>query len=124
MTIVPKGYFGCSIVGTDGFPTKMFFGVLFSDHEKGVKFLQETGLLPSEMTCPKCSCNMRRWECESVIGKYHWRCGKGGEQRNATRSLRHSSWFTESKLTLLGIMLMTYNIMQKCNHMQYKENTK
>ena len=50
MTIVPKGYFGCSIVGADGFPTKMFFGFLFSDHEKGVKFLQETGLLPSEMT--------------------------------------------------------------------------
>jgi len=41
LPFVPKGSFGRSVVGTDGFPTKFVFGFLFSDHEKGVKFLQE-----------------------------------------------------------------------------------
>jgi hypothetical protein len=41
-------------------------------------------------------------------------CGKGkrGQRRNVTRSLRHTSWFTKSKLTLLDVMLLTYYIMQ------------
>ena len=39
--IVPAGYFGRSVVGADGLPTKMFTRFLFSDDEKGVKFLQE-----------------------------------------------------------------------------------
>jgi hypothetical protein len=33
-------------------PTKMLFGFLFSDSEKGVKFLQDCGLLRTEIFCP------------------------------------------------------------------------
>jgi len=77
LPFVPKGSFGRSVVGVDGFPTTMFFGFLFSDHEKGVKFLQECGLLKREMICPTCGSNMRLWRSESVIDKYRWRCGKG-----------------------------------------------
>jgi len=59
--------------------------------------------------------NMSLWKSERVIDKLRWRCGKGkrGQRCNATWSLRHSSWFTDSKLTLLEIMLLTYDIMQK-----------
>jgi hypothetical protein len=61
------------------------------------------------------SSNMSLWRSESVVDKYRWRCGKGkwGEQCNTTRSLRHFSWFTKSKLTLMEIMLLTYDILQK-----------
>jgi len=115
LPIVPKGSLGPSVVGADGFPNKLFFGFLFSDHDRGVKFLQECGLLKREMPCSKFSSNMSLWKSESVIDKFRWRCGKGkrGQRCNATRSLRHSSWFTDSKLTLLEIMLLTYDIMQK-----------
>jgi len=92
---------------------------LFSDHEKGVTFLQERGLLKREMLCPTCGNNMSLWRSERVIDKYCWGCGKGkrGQRCNGTQSLRHSSWFSKSKLTLLEIMLLTYHIMQK---MPYK----
>jgi len=119
LPFVPKGSFGRSVVGADGFPTTMFFGFLFSDHEKGITFLQECGLLKREMLCPTCGNNMSLWRSERVIDKYRWGCGKGkrGQRCNGTRSLRHSSWFSKSKLTLLEIMLLTYHIMQK---MPYK----
>jgi transposase-like protein len=115
LPFILKGSFGHSVVGADGFPTTLFFGFLFSDHERGVKFLHECGLSKSEMLCPTCGSNMSLWRCESVIDKYHWRCRKGkrGQRCNATWSLRHSSWFTKSKLTLLETMLLTYHIMQK-----------
>jgi hypothetical protein len=52
---------------------------------------------------------------EPVIDKYRWMCGKGkrGQRCNATRSLRHSSWFTRSKLNLVEIVILTHDIIQK-----------
>jgi hypothetical protein len=38
-----------SVVGSDGFPTRLFFGFLFAKHESAVKFLQDCGLLKTEM---------------------------------------------------------------------------
>jgi hypothetical protein len=115
LPFVSKGTFGQSVVGADGFPTTLFFGFLFSDHEKAIKLLQECGVLKRETLCPTCGSNVSLWRSDSVIDKFHWRCRKGkrGQQCNATRSVRHSSWFTKSKLTLLEVMLLTYYIMQK-----------
>jgi hypothetical protein len=115
LPFILKGSFGRSVVGTNGLPTEMSFVFLFSDHEKGVKFLQDCGLLKRELLCPMCSSNMRLLRSESVIDKYRWRCGQGkrGKWCNTTWSLRHSLWFTNSKLTLLEIMLLTYDIMLK-----------
>jgi len=53
LPFVPKGSFGRSVVGAVGFSTKMFFGFFFSDHEKGVRFLQECGLLKRETFVPR-----------------------------------------------------------------------
>jgi hypothetical protein len=55
----------------------MFFGFLFLDHKKGVKFLQECGLLKGEMFCPMCGSSMHPWRSERVIDEYRWRCRKG-----------------------------------------------
>jgi hypothetical protein len=43
LPFVPKGSFGLTVVGADGFPTTLFFEFFFSDHEKGIQFLQEYG---------------------------------------------------------------------------------
>jgi len=43
--IVRKASFGRSVMGTNGFLNNLFFGFLFSDNDRGVKFLQECGLL-------------------------------------------------------------------------------
>jgi hypothetical protein len=104
-----------SELGSHDLRNKMFFGFLFLDHKKGLKFLQECGLLKGEMFCPMCGSNMHLWRSESIIGKCRRRRGKGkgGEHCNATWSLRHSSWFTKSKLSLLEIMLLTFDIMQR-----------
>jgi hypothetical protein len=89
--------------GADGLPTKLLFGYLFSDHEKGMKFLQGSRLLKNEMTCLKCSSNMHVWKSQSIINNYHWQCGKRKRDKacNATQGLRNSSWFSKGKLTLL-----------------------
>jgi hypothetical protein len=114
LTSVPKGSFGRSVVGNNGFPTRTFLRFLFADHKKGVKYLQKCGLLKTEMLCPTCGSNMRLSR-DSVIDKYRWKCGKRkrGKRCNTTRSLRHSSWFTQSKLTLLEVMSVTYDILLK-----------
>jgi len=114
LPFIPKGSFGRSVVGADGFLTTVFFGFLFSDREKGVTFLQECGLVKREMLCPTCG-NMSLWRSERVIDKYRWGCGKGkrGQRCNGTRSLGHSSWFSRSKHTLLEIMVLIYHIMEK-----------
>jgi hypothetical protein len=84
LPFVPKGYFGRSVVGADSFPTTLFFGFLFSDHEKGVKFLQECGLLKREMICHTCGSNMSLCKSESVIDKYRWGAGKASGANDAT----------------------------------------
>ena len=58
LPFVPKGSFGRSVMGTDGFLTTMFFGFLFLDHEKGDTFLQECGRLKREMVCSTCGKNV------------------------------------------------------------------
>jgi hypothetical protein len=45
-----------------------------------------------------------------------------GQRCNATRSLRHSSCFTRSKLTLLEIMILTYDIMQNVPSKSVQKN--
>jgi hypothetical protein len=70
---VPKGSLGRSLVGPDGISNKRFLGFLFSDHNRGVKFLQECGLLKRDMFCPTCGNNMRLWKSETVADKYRWR---------------------------------------------------
>jgi hypothetical protein len=112
---IPKTSFRRSLVGDNGSPNQLFFGFLFSDSNRGLKFLQVCGLLKREMLCPNCGSNMSLWKCKRAIDKLRWGCGKGkqGQRCNGTQSLRHSSWFTDSKLKLLEIMLLTYGIMRK-----------
>jgi hypothetical protein len=49
LPFILNGSFGHSVVGADGLPTKMFFGFLILNHEKGIKFLPECGLLKGDV---------------------------------------------------------------------------
>jgi len=55
--------------------------------------------------------------CRSAarIDKYRWKCckWKRGQRCNGSRSLRHSSWFKKSKLALVQIMFITFDILLK-----------
>ena len=105
---VPKASYGKTILGKKGSPNGLFFGFMFADNERGVKFLQDCGLLKRDMLCPTCESNMSLCRGAS-IDKYRWKCckGKRGQRCNGSRSLRYSPWFTKSKMTLVQIMLLT-----------------
>jgi hypothetical protein len=66
---------GRSLLGQDGVLSKLFFLYLFQDH-KGIKFLQESRLPRSNMTCSKFNINMTFSKNDCVIDKGRWRCCK------------------------------------------------
>jgi ribosomal protein S27AE len=109
------GSFKRNLLGTDGIVSRMFFIIILYDMETGIRFLQESGVLRKDRTCPKCQSEMKLYKYEAGVDKFRWYCGSKGTQgrSEAARSIRHSSWFTRSKLTLLEVMLVTYNILQK-----------
>jgi ribosomal protein S27AE len=112
---VPKGSCKSNLLGTDGIASRMFFIIIFYDMETEIRFLQESGVLRKDMTCPKCQPEMKLYKYEAGIDKFRWYCGSKGTQGRCetARSIRHSSWFTRSKLTLLEVMLVTYDTLQK-----------
>ena len=66
------------------------------------------------MTCPKFQSKMKLYKYEAGIDKFRWYCGRKGTQVGceAAGSIRHSSWGTRSKVTLIEVMLVTYDILQ------------
>jgi hypothetical protein len=81
---VPNGSFGRSVVGADGFLTTLFFGFLFSDHEKGIKFYKSVDsqkercfVLCAAAACPSGGV---RASLTNIVGGV----GKGSEANDAT----------------------------------------
>jgi hypothetical protein len=52
---------------------------------------------------------------EAGVDKFRWYCGKKGTEGRCqnSRSIRHSSWFTNRKLIFLEVMLLTYDVLNK-----------
>jgi transposase-like protein len=114
---IPRASYGNTIVG-EGFPNTLFFGFLFADHARGIRFLQDCGLLKREMFCIKCESNMSFCRSAGGIDEYRWKCRKGkrSQRCNRSKSVRYSSWFTRSKLHLVEIMLLTLDILLGTPH--------
>jgi hypothetical protein len=93
---IPRASYGNTIVGKEGFPNPLFFWFLFVDHARGIRFLQDCGLLKREMFCIKYESNMSFCRSARGIDEYRWKCckGKRGQRWNSSKSLRYSSWFT------------------------------
>jgi ribosomal protein S27AE len=83
--------------------------------ERGIRFLEEVGLLQKQMKCPKCQRSMNLSQYEAGTDKFRWNCGKKGTEGRyqTSRSISHSSWFTNSKLIFLEVMLLTYDVLNK-----------
>jgi hypothetical protein len=105
----PNGSLGRNLLGEDGIATRMFLICLSCNTERGIKFLQEVRLLKKQMKCPKCQGSMNLSKYEVGMDKFRRYCGKKGTEGRCqtSRSVRHSSWFTNSKLTFLEVMLLT-----------------
>ena len=111
---LPATSYGRSLVGRNGVPTRLFFAYLFMGSSNGIAFLKETGLIRSEILCWKCGENMNFSVRERDTDGYAWRCCK---RRNSvrcggSRSVRYGSWFTRSKLTMVEVLLLTYDIIR------------
>ena len=90
------------------FGSDMLLSALFTFRCKPVgefiKFLQDRGLITRNYDCPKCGKAMVLGFNRSISDQYRWRCFKC----KMTRSIRLGSWFHNSKLSLVDILLLTY----------------
>ena len=66
--------YGCPTPGTNSVPNKLFLVFLFSEHDVGVQFLKNVGLIPSTMVCCRCGSQMSWCVNKSVRDHYRRRC--------------------------------------------------
>ncbi|VDM26724.1 unnamed protein product [Toxocara canis] len=73
-----------------------------------IDFCMNLGLIAKEYACPQCGKSMVLHERPGVIDGYEWICrAYVGSTHHVKRSLRKGSWFSESKLSLVDLLLMT-----------------
>uniref|UniRef100_A0A0M3ICP9 DDE_Tnp_IS1595 domain-containing protein n=1 Tax=Ascaris lumbricoides TaxID=6252 RepID=A0A0M3ICP9_ASCLU len=71
-------------------------------------FCMHLGIIAKEYTCPECGKKMSLHERPGVIDKYEWVCRKYGPSMHyVKRSVRKGSWFSESRLSIVDLLLMT-----------------
>jgi hypothetical protein len=56
---------------------------------------------------------MTWYERPDIRDRFHWRCQRrvAGSRCNTSASIRHGSWFQQSKLTLFEIIILTYDFV-------------
>jgi hypothetical protein len=110
---VPMFSHGRRMVRSDGDPNKAFFFSLFHDHAMAIEFLKDIGLIRRTMQCNSCGRDMTWSQRPDGNDGVRWRCQRrvAGAMCNRSTSIRHGSWFQRSKLTLLEIILLTYDIV-------------
>jgi hypothetical protein len=116
---VPRSSYGRDTLGSSGDANKTFLAFLFSDHATGVEFLKDVGLLRSNVLCNSCSCQMILYAYPTVPDGFKWRSRRriGGTRCDASRSIRHSSWFHKSNLNFQEVLYLTYDILPSTSNM-------
>jgi len=71
---VPATAYGRPTLGANGVPNKLFLVFLLSEHDFGVQFLKDVGLIPSSMVCCSCGSQMSWCVDKSVKDYFRWRC--------------------------------------------------
>ncbi|KFM67316.1 hypothetical protein X975_04923, partial [Stegodyphus mimosarum] len=103
-------------LGKNGIPTRLFFVFLCTKQEILVEFLKEAELIQSSMLCPKCNCSMVLKNDRKLSDGITWYCGKKTNNSSvcyASKTIRVSSWFSKSKLTIAEIFVLTYDVLKK-----------
>ena len=98
-------------LGEPGVGNLIFYvSYMCMDRPNFITFLQETGLVKSEMFRIKCSGEMRLAKKTSVSDGFKWVCRKKACASEA--SFRFDSWFSCSKLNLEEIFLLTFFVVK------------
>jgi len=123
MPYVPKTSYGhASLVDDEA--NKPFLTFLFSDTDLGIQFLKDVALLCSKVPCNICGRDMT-WCAEPKLKDgFRWRCRRTAAVIcSETKSIRHDSWFQQSKLTLQEVMYLTHDIVRRVPaYIIHKEN--
>jgi hypothetical protein len=106
---VPQLSYG-RVMCDDGDPNRFFLTYLFTDQVVAIEFLQDVGLLRSQMPCNTCGQDMAFTSDSCLREGFRWRCQRrvAGTRCNQSASIKHGSWFQQSNLTLLQILVITY----------------
>jgi hypothetical protein len=113
MQKVPLYSHGRQLLRSDGAPNKSFFHGLFNDHAMAIQFLKDIGFIRRTMQCQSCKRDMTWSERPDKNDRFIWRCQRrvAGASCNTSVSIRHGSWFQQSKLTLFEVLILTYDIV-------------
>ena len=92
---VPATTYGRPTLRANGVPNKLFRVFLFSEHDVGLQFSNDVGLIPSSLVCCRCGSQMSRCADKSVKDQYRWRCLRAisAAACRASVSIRHGTWF-------------------------------
>jgi transposase-like protein len=112
---------GRSAIGKEGEPNRAFLHYLCLDTHRTIHFLQDAGLLKTNVKCCKCQADMVIEMTDTTTDKVRWACNKwtarnvrGNTIRKkcrARKSIRHGSWFSKSNLTIPEVLYLTYEIV-------------
>jgi len=100
MPFVPKSSHGRAMLWEDGAPNKIFLTYLLCDQAMAIQFLKDMGLLRSNMKCNTCG--------RDILEGFRWRCRRkvAGAKCSESRSVKHGSWFQQSKYKYKSIDLL------------------
>ena len=116
MSYVPPFSFQRGLYRDDGGPNRLFFTYLFCDKALAIRFLQDVKLIRSQVLCEFCGRFMRLCAEPRCYLGFRWRCNtrSAGMTCRRSMSIRDGSWFQQSNLTLLEILLLTYCNYSSC----------
>lgn len=100
--------------GPPGIPNRAFFYHLFHGNEDTFfEFLMDSSLISSSMKCGFCGNDMKIIRRKKSRDGREWYCGKAGLSRcYGTKSIRHASIFTGSKIRKATILMLFYELFQ------------
>ncbi|GFY60309.1 DDE_Tnp_IS1595 domain-containing protein, partial [Trichonephila inaurata madagascariensis] len=78
-------------------------------------FVRETRLIKSEFLCPKCNVPKTFGRKNSISDGYSWICRNSRNNKvcGSTKTIRHGSWFSCSKLKLNEIFRFTQHLIME-----------
>jgi len=120
MQKAPRFSYGRQMVRADGGPNRLFFCNQFNDHAMAIEFPNDISLLRRTVQCHSCRRDMTWSKCSNIHDGFLWQCQRrvAGARCNQSASMRHGSWFQQSKLALQEIILLTYDIVCcVCDHL-------
>ena len=82
----------------------------FHDKDRLIKWLMEDGLLVKSRVCSVCGDDMKLVNCEDCSDGFKWECRSriNSKRHKVELSIRASSWFEQSTMTLEEILKYSY----------------